>query len=152
MNSGNFVIKPDGPCGGKGVKVSGDHFNTIEEGKDYINEIDVPIVVEEKLIGEEFSFMTFTDGKTCKHTIPIKDYKRAFENDQGPNTGSMGSISGPNGKLWFLNDKDIEVAKNINERVVSEMFLQTKEYFQGILYGSFIKTDSGIKVIEFNAR
>lgn len=151
-HEGNFVIKPDGPCGGKGVKVSGDHFNTIEEGIEYVNEIDVAIVVEEKLIGEEFSFMTFTDGKTCKHTLPIKDYKRAFENDQGPNTGSMGCVSGANGKLWFLDDHDIRVAKNINERIISEMHLQNNEYFQGILYGSFIKTDKGIKVIEFNAR
>lgn len=77
----------------------------------YIDEIEGPIVIEEKLIGEEFSFMTFTDGITCKHTFPIKDYKRAYDNDKGPNTGSMGCINGPNGKLWFLTEDDISMLK-----------------------------------------
>jgi phosphoribosylamine--glycine ligase / phosphoribosylformylglycinamidine cyclo-ligase len=152
---GNFVVKPDGLNGGKGVKVSGDHFTTIDEGIAYIQEIlsaNQSVVIEEKLIGEEFSFMTFTDGISVKHTIPVKDYKRAYENDEGPNTGSMGSITGPNGSLWFLTKDDISLAKQINEMMILYLAEDTNEAYQGVLYGSFIKTSDGLKVIEYNAR
>ena len=153
--NGHFVVKPDGPQGGKGVKVSGDHFKTIDEGISYIEEIldnGQSVVVEEKLFGEEFSFMTFTDGISVKHTIPIKDYKRAYDNDLGPNTGSMGCVTGPNGMLWFLTEDDIRLAKQINELVILYLQEHTHELYQGVIYGSFIKTKDGLKVIEYNAR
>jgi phosphoribosylaminoimidazole synthetase/phosphoribosylamine--glycine ligase len=157
---GEYVIKPDGLCGGKGVKLSGIDLKITLEGLEYMNELiqqKSSFLVEEKLVGDEFSLMSFTDGKNVLHTIPVKDYKRAFENNIGPNTGSMGSVTGFNNTLHFLTDEDINLAKEINENVINEL----KGEFKGVLYGSFIKvnssssessTNTSIKVIEFNAR
>lgn len=151
---GEFVIKPDGLCGGKGVKVIGDHFETIDEGLEYIDRLKGNVVIEEKLVGEEFSLMSFSDGTTIRHTIPVKDYKRAFVNDKGPNTGSMGSVTGENGTLWFLTPKDLSEAQQINEKVILNFPNECdgEMRYQGVLYGSFMKTATGLKVIEFNCR
>jgi phosphoribosylamine--glycine ligase len=82
----NIVIKPDGLTGGKGVKVQGDHFETIEEAYKYCEEVlkeHKAVVVEEKLIGEEFSLQSFTDGKSLFDCPPVQDHKRAFVDDKG---------------------------------------------------------------------
>ncbi|MGH7277733.1 MAG: phosphoribosylamine--glycine ligase, partial [Candidatus Rokuibacteriota bacterium] len=86
---GQFVIKPDGLTGGKGVKVSGEHLPTIESALQYASELLSAggVVVEEKLDGEEFSLQSFCDGDTVVDTIPVQDHKRAGEDDTGPNTG-----------------------------------------------------------------
>ncbi|HIH43320.1 TPA: phosphoribosylamine--glycine ligase, partial [Candidatus Woesearchaeota archaeon] len=91
-NNYGFVIKADGLMGGKGVKVSGDHLNTVQDGVNYAEECiinDSRVVVEEKFIGQEFSLMCFCDGKTVVGMPAVQDHKRAFEDDQGPNTGGM---------------------------------------------------------------
>jgi phosphoribosylamine--glycine ligase/phosphoribosylaminoimidazole synthetase len=150
MKSSKIVIKVDGICGGKGVVIQDDHFTSSEEAIDHcINFTNTDkVIIEEKLFGEEFSIMSFCDGSTLKHMIPVKDYKRLYDNDRGPNTGSMGSITGYDGKLWFLNDNDINICHKINEKVA-----QLLGSYSGILYGSFMKTNKKeIKVIEFNAR
>ena len=153
----NYVIKADGLHGGKGVKVSGEHLSSVEEGFVYCNQVlesKEKVVIEEKLIGDEFSLMSFTDGKTFRHMPPVKDFKRAYENDKGPNTGSMGSVSYANHLLPFLTEDDIKTCHMLNERII--YYLQ-KHYkneciYQGILYGSYMKTENGIKIIEFNTR
>ncbi len=151
-----YVIKADGLHGGKGVKVSGDHLLTLDEGLEYCKEIQKKresFLIEEKLVGEEFSLTSFTDGITLKHCIPVKDYKRAYEGDVGPNTGSMGSITGINGKLDFLTDSDLEICRGMNEKIIKILHETTGELYKGVLYGSYMKTVTGeIKVIEFNAR
>ena len=68
-----------------------------------------------KLIGEEFSIHTITDGINSSHTFPIKDYKRLLNNNKGCNTGSMGCISG---NLHFLTDNDITIAKKVNQEIL----------------------------------
>ena len=91
--SGNYVVKFDGLMGGKGVKVSGEHLDSIEKGLDYCREIisrKGTFVIEEKLVGEEFSLMSFCDGKNLAHMPAIQDHKRAYDGDVGPNTGGMG--------------------------------------------------------------
>lgn len=146
------VIKPDGICGGKGVMVQDDHFTTKEEIINYCKQVNSKIIIEEKLVGEEFSIMSFTDGYTLKHMIPVKDYKRLLDGNLGPNTGSMGSVTGYDGKLWFLDDEDIKECQMINEMII-DLLRKDDKVYKGILYGSFMKTvDKEIKVIEFNAR
>ena len=151
------VIKCDGLKGGKGVYVQDDHFNGKEEGFKIINDIKSTdnLIIEEKLIGEEFSIFTFSDGTNYKHSPPIKDFKRAHNNNKGPNTGGMGSISvyDDNYLFNFLTEEDLKEASIINETVLKMFKRNTGSLgYIGILYGSFIKTDKGIKVIEFNCR
>ena len=152
-----YVIKCDGLKGGKGVYVQGDHFNTHGEGSQIIDKIKKTdnFILEEKLVGEEFSVFTFSDGIHYQHSPPIKDYKRAYSGDTGPNTGGMGSISvyDNNSYLFnFLTDKDLAEAQFINETVLRKFKETDVVGYVGILYGSFMKTENGIKVIEFNCR
>ena len=149
----NVAIKPLGLTGGKGVKVSGDHFSTAEEGMEYVLELlkkDKKVLIEEKVEGEEFSLMAFSDGKKIAHMPPIQDHKRAYANDQGPNTGGMGTYS-TGSILPFLDKADIEKAHKILQNIVSALANEGFE-FRGVLYGQFMATKGGIKIIEFNAR
>jgi fusion protein PurCD len=150
----DFVIKMDGLCGGKGVKVMGDHFQTITEGLNLIKDGlagQHKIVVEEKLIGQEFSLMSFVDGKTVFDMPAVQDHKRAFVDDKGPNTGGMGSYSYPD-LLPFLTAKDLTDAHQITEKVMFALEEECGETYRGIMYGGFIATKNGIKLIEYNAR
>jgi len=149
-----IVVKPDGLTGGKGVHVQGDHFDSIEQGLSYADKIleKGKVVIEEKLEGEEFSLQSFCDRKTVLDSIPVQDHKRAFENDLGPNTGGMGSYSCENHLLPFLEKKHVEEAHKIIEKTVLALKKETGIEFTGILYGGFILTKNGVKVIEFNAR
>ena len=150
-----YVIKFDGLMGGKGVRVSGEHLKNINEGLDYANEIvegGGKFLIEEKLVGEEFSLMSFVDGKTCKHMPVVQDHKRAYEGDTGPNTGGMGTYSFENHSLPFLSEKNVKEAQETNELVAKQLFKQTGIPYVGVLYGGFMLTKSGIKVIEYNAR
>jgi phosphoribosylamine--glycine ligase len=151
----NFVVKADGLMGGKGVKVSGDHLQSHEEGVAYCQELcdaNSTFVIEEKCIGEEFSMFSFCDGPTLKHMPPVQDHKRAYEGDKGPNTGGMGSYSAANHSLPFIDQNDIDEAQNINKLVVDALKNKTGEGYKGILYGGYMATANGVRVIEFNAR
>jgi phosphoribosylamine--glycine ligase len=150
-----FVIKPDGLTGGKGVKVQGDHIKTIKEALDYCKEVlkaHDSVVIEEKLVGEEFSLQCLTDGKTVLATPPAQDHKRAFVDDTGPNTGGMGSYSDADHLLPFLPKRDIEDALRITQMVAHALKEETGELYKGVMYGGWIATDEGIRLIEFNAR
>ena len=152
---GSYVVKYDGLMGGKGVKVSGEHPFSSEEALGYCKKIinmGGTFLVEEKLVGEEFSLMSFCDGKSCAHMPAVQDHKRAFEGDVGPNTGGMGTYSFPNHSLPFLSKKDIGDAQKTNEKVAKELYRTTGTRFKGFLYGGFMATRDGIKVIEYNAR
>lgn len=150
-----FVVKPDGLTGGKGVKVFGEHIKTIDEGMIYAKEIlatKSKVVIEEKLYGEEFSVQFFTDGKTVLSSPIAQDHKRAYDGDKGPNTGGMGSYSSPNHLLPFLTKADLQVAQHITSKVAFALKEELNEYFKGIMYGGFILTKDGVKLIEYNAR
>lgn len=153
---GEFVIKPDGLTAGKGVQVFGDHFSTIEDGLAYCHELfdrgQRAVIIEEKLDGEEFSYQSFWDGRHAAHTIPVQDHKRAFENDTGPNTGGMGSYSCADHLLPFLSATDVAAAAKINQLVGEALLTETGEEYKGILYGGFMLTKRGLRVIEYNAR
>ncbi len=152
---GEFVIKFDGLMGGKGVKLSGEHLASKEEALEYCKEIISNLgtfVIEEKIFGEEFSLMSFCDGITTSHMPAVQDHKRAHEGDTGPNTGGMGSYTDSNHSLPFLKEQDIIVAQEINERVLRSLKDHTGQGYKGILYGGFMVTSSGVKLIEYNAR
>ncbi len=151
----NYVIKDNSLKGGKGVKVYGVHLFNLEETLLFCESIinsNSSFLIEEKLIGEEFSIHTITDGKYYSHTFPIKDFKRLYNDNKGCNTGSMGCISG---NLHFLNKNDIHIAQTINENIIKFLQIENnyEDCYKGFLYGSFIKTiDNKIKIIEFNSR
>ncbi len=149
------VIKDDGLAGGKGVKVCGDHLLSMEDSLGFCRELFVhrhPFVVEEKVEGEEFSLMSFCDGTTLQHMPAVQDHKRAYEGDKGPNTGGMGTYTDVDHKLPFLTDADIAAAREINQRVAAALAEECGAPYQGILYGGFMATRDGVKLIEYNAR
>ncbi|MBB5061972.1 phosphoribosylamine--glycine ligase [Granulicella mallensis] len=149
------VIKDDGLAGGKGVKVCGDHLLSQDDSFAFCRELvesGHPFVVEEKIEGEEFSLMSFCDGKTLRHMPAVQDHKRAYEGDKGPNTGGMGTYTDADHKLPFLTDADIAEAQTINERVTEALAQECGAPYQGILYGGFMATKDGVKLIEYNAR
>lgn len=151
----NYVVKYDGLAGGKGVKVSGDHLHSHDEAIDYCRMLvkqNNEFVIEEKFIGEEFSLMSFCDGTTLKHMPAIQDHKRAYVGDVGPNTGGMGTYSDNNHSLPFLNKGDILEAQNINIATSEAIKNKCGEGFKGVLYGGFMATKNGVKLIEYNAR
>jgi len=148
------VIKPDGLTGGKGVKVQGDHFQNEEGAYLYCEEVlkqHKAVVVEEKLVGEEFSLQSFTDGKSLFDCPPVQDHKRAFVGDKGENTGGMGSYS--TGELLpFMKKEDLEQAHLITDKMRDALFKECGELYKGVMYGGFICTKDGVKLIEYNAR
>jgi phosphoribosylamine--glycine ligase len=153
--AGRHVIKDDGLAGGKGVKVCGDHLMSLADSLAFCEELVVlghPFVVEEKVEGEEFSLMSFCDGETLRHMPVVQDHKRAFEGDTGPNTGGMGTYSDVDHSLPFLSSKAIAEAQAINERVAAALAVECGAGFRGILYGGFMATKDGVKLIEYNAR
>ena len=132
-----FVIKPDGLTGGKGVKVMGDHFVSREEGLEIIRELlaeGSQVLIEEKLIGQEFSLMSFCDGEHFLHMPAVQDHKRAFDGDSGPNTGGMGTYSMADGALPFLRPADIAEAQAINEAVGLALHKKCGKLKTGINY------------------
>ena len=148
-----FAVKPDGLTGGKGVKLSGEHLKTKEDALEYCRELleKGNVVIEEKLDGEEFSLQTLTDGKSFLHFPPVQDHKRAFEGDAGPNTGGMGSYSDSDFLLPFLTAEDLLSARRITKQVAFAIKQELGPY-KGVMYGGFIKTSKGVKLIEYNAR
>ncbi len=152
---GDYVVKYDGLRGGKGVKVSGAHLASVDEGVAYALECVKEggrVVIEEKLIGVEFSLLSFVSGTATKDMPPVQDHKPAYEGDTGPNTGGMGTYTDANHSLPFLTDADIKAASEINKRVAAALQKECGAPFTGILYGGFIAVKNGIRVIEYNAR
>ena len=150
-----YVVKYDGLAGGKGVKVAGAHLHSHSEALGYCRELVAKggrFVVEEKLVGEEFSLMSFCDGETLHHMPAVQDHKRALEGDRGPNTGGMGSYSDATHTLPFLEDEDINAACAINEATAAALREECGEPYRGFLYGGFIATANGPRLIEYNAR
>lgn len=147
------VIKADGLAAGKGVIIA---YSKEEATKALADIMETKIfgsagdqtIIEECLSGKEVSLLAFTDGDTVIPMVPACDYKRAFDDDQGPNTGGMGSYSPPG---FF----DAEMTKKVNgtilEPVVRAMAKEGMTY-KGILYAGLMITPYGPKVLEFNAR
>ena len=150
-----IVLKPDGLTGGKGVLVQGDHFATKEEALKLCQHIlkeSSSLIVEEKFDGEEFSLQCLCDGKTVVGTPLVQDHKRRFDGDKGPNTGGMGSYSLPDHSMPFLKPSDIEEGLEITRQVAAALLKETGSPYKGVMYGGFIATKNGAKLLEYNAR
>ncbi len=152
----DFVVKPDGLTGGKGVMVYGEHLHSIKQALEYCTSLfksgHNAVVIEEKLDGEEFSLQSFCDGRHVVDMPAVQDHKRAFDDDQGPNTGGMGSYSCEDHRLPFLSKSHIQQASGINAAVAQAIAEETGQGFKGILYGGFMVTKDGLRLIEYNAR
>lgn len=151
------AVKPVGLTGGKGVKVQGEHLRTKGEICEYIDEIfekrigGAGVVLEEKAVGEEFTLQSFCDGRDIAPMPLVQDHKRAFEGDEGPNTGGMGSYSDADHLLPFVHRDEYEQAVHIVKKMISAMRDEGCPY-RGVLYSQFMLTRNGPKVIEYNAR
>jgi phosphoribosylamine--glycine ligase len=148
------AVKPDVLTGGKGVRLTGEHLHSVKEAEDYAAECirnDGLVVLEEKLRGKEFTLQAFVDG-TRVVTMPlVRDFKRAYDGDRGPNTGSMGSFSCPDHGLPDLPADVVEKGAEIMRATASALANTVGEY-RGFLYGGFMNTDQGVYLIEYNAR
>jgi phosphoribosylamine--glycine ligase len=148
------AVKPDVLTGGKGVKITGEHLNSAVEVETYAAERiggDGLVVLEERLVGREFTLQAFTDGSGVEIMPLVRDYKRALDGDRGPNTGSMGSYSCPDHGLPDLPESAVSTGKRIMERTVMEL-ARAKGRFKGILYGGFMKTADDVFLLEYNVR
>lgn len=141
-----YVVKADGLAAGKGVLVTSDRNAAIAHAKHYLQ--DGTVLVEEFLDGPEVSLFFVSDGKKVVALSPAQDYKRAFDNDEGPNTGGMGAYSPV---PWLDTNFVDDVTKTIAQPTIDEMRANSTP-FVGLLYCGLIVTDDGVKVIEFNAR
>lgn len=151
----NYVVKADGLMGGKGVVVSGEHVNTIEEGlafaKASIQKFG-RVVIEEKLVGQEFSLLSFVADQAVVDMPAVQDHKRAYEGDTGPNTGGMGTYTDANHLLPFITQEDVRAAHEITVQMARALKAETGEPYVGIMYGGFMAVKGGVKLIEYNAR
>lgn len=153
-----IAVKPIGLTGGKGVKISGDHFNGVDEALEYVKEVidnkiggQAKVLIEEKAVGEEFTLQAFSDGKNILPLHAVQDHKRLLPGDKGPNTGGMGSYSCDNGLLPFLSKSEYEEGAGILQKIVEALNKEGCPYI-GPIYGQFMLTINGPKIIEINAR
>jgi phosphoribosylamine--glycine ligase len=151
------VVKPDKPALGKGVGVWGDHFANREQlFEHFLSNFQYgSVIIEEKIDGEESSFMAFCDGKNFLPLPDTRDYKRAFDNDKGPNTGGMGSYKDSGDKLPFLTAGEREAELALGNKIFKgwKTKIDDDSALRGVpLYLAFMHTGHGIKVLENNSR
>ena len=152
------VVKPIGLTGGKGVKIVGDQLEDNQEAKEYVKEIFEQkmggfegVVIEELLVGEEYTIQAFVDGEHLIAMPAAQDHPHAFEGNIGPITGGMGSYSDTNHLLPFLLQEEYDASVEIMKETIEAIAKEAQPY-KGILYGQFMITKEGPKVIEYNAR
>jgi phosphoribosylamine--glycine ligase len=147
------VLKVDGLAAGKGVVI----VNSAPEADDYLRMVfeekkfgtaATRILVEEFLTGEEVSFMVITDGNRSLPLAPAKDYKKAFDNDEGPNTGGMGAHSPA---VVLSGETAAEIMRTIIVPTIQGMASEGRPY-TGVLYAGVMLTPNGPKVLEYNCR
>lgn len=146
-----LVVKADGLAAGKGVVVATEQEQAEEAVRECFagafGDAGSTVVIEECLTGPECSLLAFTDGKTVRPMATAQDHKRALEGDRGPNTGGMGVYS----PVPIVTDEELAVMKQVMVDTVAELAAEGIDY-RGCLYGGFMLTPEGPKVLEFNAR
>jgi phosphoribosylamine--glycine ligase len=148
------AVKPDVLTGGKGVKITGEHLHSIEAIEEYAAQkilSDGLVLLEERLIGQEFTLQAFTDGIRIEVMPLVRDFKRAYDGDEGPNTGSMGSFSCSDHGMPDLSNDVIMKGTQIMKDTIRAIGNVVGRY-KGILYGGFMKTKKGVYLIEYNVR
>lgn len=146
------VVKADGLAAGKGVVVTSDRAEALAHAEQYLP--SGPVLIEEFLSGPEVSLFFLSDGDTVRALSPAQDFKRAFDGDEGPNTGGMGAYS----PLPWLADRFgsekafvDEVTHDVALPVIRQLDGEGTPFI-GLLYAGLILTPAGVRVIEFNAR
>jgi len=148
-----LVLKADGLAAGKGVVIT----DSVEEAKATLREMmqnnkfgnaGDKVVIEEFMVGEEFSFMAFVHGENVYPMDISRDYKRAYDDDKGANTGGMGQYS----PVPLISEPTINEAIEKTLLRTAKAMVQEGCPFTGFLFGGLIATKDGVKVIEFNAR
>jgi phosphoribosylamine--glycine ligase len=146
-----YVIKADGLAAGKGVTVTEDKSQAIQSIKDILdNKVfgDYPLLIEEFLEGKEASIFAFCDGEKAIPMQPVRDYKRAYDNNQGPNTGGMGSVT----PVEYINGELFDyIKKEIFDKTING-FKKLNITYKGILYAGLMIHNNKAKVVEFNCR
>jgi phosphoribosylamine--glycine ligase len=164
----NIVIKPARQSGGKGVKLIEDrlaylhddkerfkeaYFDSLQASMAAYSDIEDKILVEEKAWGPEYSLQCFTDGKTILGTPLVQDNKSAHEFDSGPETGGMGSISGPDITLPFITRDEYDKSLKIVEGIVEAIQRKTGKSYHGMVGGQMMLTENeGPTIIEMYSR
>jgi phosphoribosylamine---glycine ligase len=157
FGSAPVVVKPSGLTGGKGVKVMGPHLADHAAARDYALSLlarggpGEGVLIEEKILGAEFTIQAISDGSTVVFPAATYDYPFRFDGDEGPGTGGMGSLSTDEPILPFMTASHYEQACSIIQRVI-ERLADEGRHFSGVMNSGFFATSDGVKVIEFNAR
>ena len=141
-----YVVKADGLAAGKGVIVTSDRTAARDHAEFFIHQ--GLVLIEEFLDGQEVSLFVLSDGDAVIALSPAQDYKRAFDNDEGPNTGGMGAYSP---LPWLPEGFVDEIVETVAQPTIREMSRRGTP-FVGLLYCGLIVTPKGVRVIEFNAR
>jgi phosphoribosylamine---glycine ligase len=148
-----LVIKADGLCAGKGVLVTSSpdeataFIDRLMDRRDF-GDAGSHVILEEGLVGEELSYIILTDGKDFIPMAPTRDYKRAFDGNQGPNTGGMGAYSTDDILPRELESKIIDTVVRPTLRGLAADGIA----YRGFLYFGLMLTSEGPKVLEFNCR
>ena len=142
-----YVVKDDGLAAGKGVVVTSDRVAALEHAQACFD-AGGSVVIEEYLDGPEVSLFVLSDGSTVVPLAPAQDFKRIFDNDEGPNTGGMGAYSPLE---WVPSSLVDEVIERVAQPTIEEMARRGTP-FTGVLYCGLALTSRGLRVIEFNAR
>jgi phosphoribosylamine--glycine ligase len=153
------AVKPIGLTEGLGVRVFGDQLKDENEVRKYIQQIinnriggSSKVIIEEKMDGEEFTIQCFVHGEHILPTPAVQDFKKLLPGEKGPNTASMGSYSQMGHLLPFMEEKDYETALEIIRKTLYGFQKETGSTCSGFLYGQFMVTAKGIKLIEYNFR
>ena len=157
FGSAPVAVKPSGLTGGKGVKVMGPHLATHAEAQKYALELleraraGESVLIEEKIVGAEFTIQAISDGRTVVFPPATYDYPYRYDGDEGPGTGGMGSLSLASPTLPFMTSGHYQQACSIIERIIARLG-ELGRRFNGVMNSGFFATADGVKVIEFNAR
>lgn len=154
-HDGQAAVKPVGLTGGKGVRVLGTNLSSTDEALAYAHELierDGRVLLEERLIGEEFSLMAFSDGQ---HLVPMplaQDFKYVYDGDLGGMTGGMGAYTCADGLLPFVLPSEFQSAWQLLQDIVTAVEEDSQEPYRGVLYGQFMLTAKGPLIVECNVR
>ncbi|MFN7144620.1 MAG: phosphoribosylamine--glycine ligase [Myxococcota bacterium] len=142
-----WVVKLDGLAAGKGVWVCADAAETdAAVAQARAARPDADLLLEELLVGPEVSVLGLSDGERVVPLLPARDHKRRFDGDRGPNTGGMGAVA-----PVPVSDADLAVCHDVLRRAVAGMAAEGAP-FRGVLYGGFMLTPAGPRLLEFNVR
>jgi len=153
------AVKPIGLTEGLGVRVAGEQLKDENDVKEYIRQVinrriggSARVIIEEKMEGEEFTVQCFVHGDQVLPTPAVQDFKKLLPGEKGPNTASMGSYSQKGHLLPFMEDEDYEEALEIIRRTLEGFQKETGKTCSGFLYGQFMLTAGGVKLVEYNFR